>query len=238
MRSDTSFANWRILWSRCENGRWSPPLPPPFASAPPAKDADPFVTGDGQQIYFISTRQSVGGREEFDIWTARRRSDGAWGEAQRLPEPVNSPGSELLPRATTDGRLYFGSDRPGGFGQGDIYIATVRPGGGWSVANAGLPISTAAYEYEADISPDGRSLVVVADRGQRSHLYLYVREQGGWVERGRVRSAEDVFQVGPLLSPRGDRLLFAQADGARSGEIFLVDLAAHPERSWPPTCRK
>jgi hypothetical protein len=45
-----------------------------------------------------------------------------------------------------------------------------------------------------------------------------------------------VFQVGPLLSPRGDRLLFAQADGERSGELFLVDLVAEPDRDWPPRC--
>src|SRR3546814_8072673 len=42
-------------------------------------------------------------------------------------------------------------------------------------------------------------------------------------ETGRIEAARDVFQVGPLLSPTGDRLLFAQAAGARSGEMYLID---------------
>jgi hypothetical protein len=52
-----------------------------------------------------------------------------------------------------------------------------------------------------------------------------------------VPAREDVFQVGPLLSPRGERLLFAQrADDARSGELFLVDLVPGSTESWPPAC--
>jgi hypothetical protein len=79
-------------------------------------------------------------------------------------------------------------------------------------------------------------MIVVADRGDRSHLYRYERSAQGWTERGRIAAREDVFQVGPLLSPRADRLLFAQADGERSGEWFLIDLAPQPDASWPPSC--
>lgn len=47
------------------------------------------------------------------------------------------------------------------------------------------------------------------------------------------------FQVGPLLSPKADRL-FAQLDEQepeRSGEIFLVDLLPNAAEDWPPRCR-
>ncbi len=47
----------------------------------------------------------------------------------------------------------------------------------------------------------------------------------------------DVFQVGPLLSPGADRLLFAQAHGDRSGELFTFDLKpAGDSPAWPPHC--
>ena len=82
-------------------------------------------------------------------------------------------------------------------------------------SSAGAPVSSAANEYEAEISRDGRVLVVVADRGDRSHLYVYDRQGDAWKERGRVAARDDVFQVGPLLSPDGRRLLFAQADRER-----------------------
>lgn len=237
MRSDRRFRHWRVLMSRCERGAWSAPQTAPFAAQPPALDADPFVTADGRRLYFVSTRQNVDGGDQLDIWMTRRNASDAWEAPQRLPEPVNSPGSELLPRETADGQLYFGSDRAGGYGQGDIYVATLRADGGWTVENAGAPLSTPANEYEADVSHDGRHAVVVADRGTRSHLYRYERRGDAWMELGRVPAFDDVFQVGPLLSPDGRRLLFAQRDGEqRSGELFLIDVAPNADAAWPPRC--
>jgi Tol biopolymer transport system component len=139
-----------------------------------------------------------------------------------------------LPRADRDGRLYFGSDRPGGLGRSDIYVATQASGGKWSVRNVGPPVSSAANEYEAEISPDGRTLIAVIDRGDRSHLYRFERRGEHWIERERIPAHANVFQVGPLLSPNADRLLFAQAEGARSGELFVTDLAQEVDARWPP----
>ncbi|HEY6124739.1 MAG TPA: hypothetical protein VIV63_08815 [Steroidobacteraceae bacterium] len=236
-RANARFGDYRLLVSRCVNGAWSAPEPPSFASKLPVLEADPFVSIDGKQLYFISSRhrQTRPGEEDLDIFVVNRGAHGAWGEPQRLPEPVNSPGAELLPRLLADGRLLFGSSRDGGFGLGDIYIGTFTEGA-WKVANAGPPISTPANEYEAEMSRDGKRLVVVADRGDRSHLYLFRHGESGWAESGKVPARADVFQVGPLLSPRGDRLLFAQAEGTRSGEIFLADLDVKPDTAWPPAC--
>lgn len=241
MRADRAFGAYRLLWSRCEQGRWTTPQPPPFAAPAPAMEADPAFSHDGRRLYFVSTRQAPDHQDDLDIWQVERRPDGGWGEPQRLPPPVNSSASELLPREGSDGRLWFGSSRPGGQGQGDIYTAVRLPGGGWRVDNVGPPISTPANEYEAEPSRDGRTLVVVADRGDRSHLYRFQRGvDGRWVELGRVEARADVFQVGPLLSPRGERLLFAQADPAEggrwSGEWFLADLEAAATEAWPPAC--
>lgn len=244
MRADRTFARYRLLWSHCVQGRWTAPEPPPFAAAPPIQEADPFVSADGRRLYFVSSRhqpQAAPAAADLDIFVVERGADGRWGEARRLPEPVNSPASELLPREDAQGRLLFGSSRPGGLGHGDIYQATPQPGGGWRVANLGAPVSSAANEYEAELSRDGRTLVVVADRGDRSHLYRYrLGDDGRWVEQGRVPARAEVFQVGPLLSPRGERLLFAQADGEgggeRSGELFLVDLVPGTKEDWPPRC--
>jgi Tol biopolymer transport system component len=235
MHSNPRFEQYRVLWSRCRNGAWTPPEPPPFAAPASVLEADPFVTADGKRLYFISSREKQD-PDDLDIWYVDREPDGRWLRAQRLPEPVNSTGAERLPRATADGRIYFGSDRPGGFGQGDIYVATRERDDKWSVTNVGAPVSTAAFEYEAEVSQDERTMIVVADRGDRSHLYRFQKIDGQWTEQGRIPARPDVFQVGPLLSPRGDRLLFAEATGEFSGEIFLIDLSANPDKSWPPSC--
>jgi hypothetical protein len=39
-----------------------------------------------------------------------------------------------------------------------------------------------------------------------------------------------------MLSPRGDRVLFAQADGDQSGELFVADLRPGATQEWPPAC--
>ena len=235
MSSDPAFSRYRLLWSSCSDGQWSAPRKPAFAAHDDVLEGDPFVTADGQRLYFISTRQNDK-KDDFDIWYVDREADGSFKTARRLPEPVNSLDVELLPRMTADGHLYFGSDRPGGHGLMDIYVANHDAKGEWQVENVGAPVNTAASEYEADVSQDGQTLIVVANRNQRSHLYRYSLVQSSWKERGQIPAREDVFQVGPLLSPKADRLLFAQADGQRSGELFLIDLVPNPDRNWPPVC--
>ncbi|ANF54896.1 hypothetical protein DA69_09145 [Brevundimonas naejangsanensis] len=231
--ADRNFRNYRILKTTCEDGDWSAPVPAPFGLPLPIIEADPFVTPDGRRLYFISSRHAPA-REDFDIWYVERGPEGGWGPAVRLPEPVNSEQAELLPRVTADGTLYFGSDRPGGFGQSDIYVANEDRPGHWTVRNVGPPVSTAANDYEADVTFDGRSMVLVSDRGAKSHLYQFIRRDGGWTEVGRGPGRDDVFQVGPIQSPDGDRLLFAEADSQRSGEVYLFDLRPDTDQSWPP----
>jgi Tol biopolymer transport system component len=236
-RADRQFDNYRLLYSRCERGQWSAPVEPTFAASSGVLEADPAFSPDGRRLYYVSARDRP---DDLDIWKVERRPDGRWGEPQRLPEPINTPQTELLPRELGDGRLLFGSNRPGGPGGRDLYVATPQADGGWKVKPLPAPVNTAGDEYEADLSRDGRVMVVVANRGERSHLYLFDRADDGdrdsWHERGRVPARDDVFQVGPLLSPDGKRLLFAQADGERSGEIFLAELQPGAA-DWPPACK-
>src|SRR5688572_22334291 len=107
MLSDRRFRNYRLMWSRCERGAWTAPQPVPFGAPAPIIEADPFVTHDGRRLYFISARHDPK-NEDFDIYFVERLAEGGWSEPQRLPEPVSSPGAELLPRADASGRLWFG----------------------------------------------------------------------------------------------------------------------------------
>lgn len=235
LAADARFRGWRLLVSRCVDGAWSTPAPPSFAGPAGSFDADAGFTPDGRGVYFVSTRHDPAG-EDFDIYYAARAADGSFAKPVRLPAPVNSPQSELLPRVDAAGNLYFGSSRPGGLGQGDIYVAQQSPDGAWQVRNLGAPVSTAANEYEAEVSRDGGTLILVADRGDRSHLYHFRKQGGAWRELGRIPARADVFQVGPLLSPGAEKLLFAQAAPGRSGEIYLARLKPGSREAWPPAC--
>ncbi|WCM29395.1 hypothetical protein NDN01_11145 [Sphingomonas sp. QA11] len=235
MSADKNFTKWRLLSSRCDGEKWTRPVPPSFAAPAPVIEADPGYTPDGNGLYFVSARDDPA-NEDFDIWYVARSADGGWGEPERLPAPVNSAQSELLPRADASGRLYFGSSRPGGHGESDIYLAERRRDGGWKVRNVGAPVSTPANEYEAEISHDGKTMILVADRGDRSHLYRFEATESGWREVGKVPAFANVFQVGPLLAPDASAVLFAQADGARSGEIFHFQLKDSVSAKWPIAC--
>ena len=237
MRADRGFDNYRILQSICTDGRWSTPVEPSFSAAPGIYDADPVLSPDGSKVFFVSTRHRFAevGNDDFDIFFSEQQPDGAWGPATRLPEPVNSGASELLPRLDGAGRLYFGSSRPGGRGGSDIYVATRSVGGTWAVSNVAA-VNTPAAEYEADVSWDGRQIAVVSDREGKSRIHLYTRDGTDWRPIGRVHAREEVFQVGPLWSPDGRRLMFSQDAGEDSGEIYVVDTAENPDERWPPGC--
>lgn len=237
MRADPAFSRYTLLSSRCAPQGWTRPAPPSFALPGKADEGDPFITRDGRRLYFISTRTAEGKPgKDFDIWYVEREAL-AWGKPVRLPAPVNSPHAELMPRVLEDGSIYFGSDRPGGLGGNDVYVARALPGGGWQVDNLGPEVNSAANDYEVEVRFDERALVLVSDRDRRSHLYRFEKDGNGrWVSLGRLPAREDVFQVGPLFSPKGDRVLFAQADGKRSGELFVADLRSNPDRAWPPAC--
>lgn len=236
MRANRAFSEYTLLRSRCATSGWEAPQPVPFGLPAPVSEGDPFVARDGRRLYFISTRPAPGKQgNDLDIWVVERNDRGDWGNPVRLPEPVNSPHAELMPRVTADGRIYFGSDRPGGMGGNDVYLASPLAKGKWEVSNLGADVNSPSNDYEAEVSVDEKQMVLVSDREGRSHLYRFERTDGRWHARDRIPARNDVFQVGPLLSPRGDRLLFAQADATRSGEMFLADLTPAPDRTWPPS---
>jgi hypothetical protein len=87
-------------------------------------DARPNVRKDGLEIVFDSTRP--GGLGGPDIWSASRPDlQSGWSEPVNLGPNVNSESGETRASLSWDGEtLQFGSNRPGGEGNSDIYFST------------------------------------------------------------------------------------------------------------------
>ncbi|MFL6730205.1 MAG: TolB family protein [Sphingomicrobium sp.] len=227
VRSTPEFRGWRLKVSRCTTTGWSAPADPPLAGN--GVEADPWFSPDGRTLWFISSRTTDGVKGRgIDIWRATRGRAGRWSTPERLPEPINSPGNEWYPRVDRDGWLYFGSDRPGGFGKTDIWRARAKRGR-WMVENAGPNINSDGDEYEALPNPDGKWLLLSADGYYRSE-----RAGPGWSKRvrlGREINANG-SEIGAAFSPSGRSWLFARSlDDGRSGELLLVG-----KENWPKPC--
>ena len=88
-------------------------------------DRRPTLRFDGLEIIFFSDRPgSLGGA---DLWASTRESIfDTWSMPVPLGPSINSPWNAAPSYLSSDGRLLFmTSDRPGGFGSGDLYV-TIR----------------------------------------------------------------------------------------------------------------
>lgn len=87
--------------------------------------------------------------------------DGKWCEPKALPAIINLPNvSTKQPSISADGRtLYFTSNRAGGYGGYDIWMATQDDNGTWGgVRNLGASINTAWEEQSPFIHFDNKTL--------------------------------------------------------------------------------
>jgi len=148
--TDPNPAAPRLQAMSFANSEWSEPenLGAPVNSA--AGDMNPALSPDELSLYFVSTR--AGGFGGADIWVARRPSlDSPWEEPVNLGPGVNGPGIEASPSISIDGHLlFFSSDRPGGQGSNDIYVARRADKNddlSWGPAtNLGPDVNTAGFE--------------------------------------------------------------------------------------------
>lgn len=97
-------------------------------------------------------------------------SQGGWSEPVHLGPPVNLPG-RLCGDACISPEgdfLIFTTERPGGYGQGDLVISYQKPDGSWTnPKNLGPRINTEAREFAPTLSSDGK--------------YLFFTRRKGWV---------------------------------------------------------
>lgn len=122
----------------------------------------PCLSKDGLSLYFACS-DCPGGLGGNDIYVSRRASvDEPWGPPENLGPTVNTAYSEGNPRLSMDGHsLYFGSNRPDGYGGDDIYVSrrhNKRDDFGWRLpVNLGPGVNTSANESQPSLFEDEAS---------------------------------------------------------------------------------
>lgn len=111
----------------------------------------------------------------------------AWSAPVNMGASINTTSNELHPALSGDGlTLFFSSDRPGGLGGSDLWVAH-RPNrnADWAPAqNLGPGISTAGDEFGVELSPDGHWLFFCTDglpdsKGNNLNVFTTFREDTG-----------------------------------------------------------
>jgi len=147
-----------ILTADRTAGGWTAPNIASFSGV--YSDSDPFVTPYGERLYFSSNRPGgiLADTPLNDIWIVERTASG-WGVPYNAGPNVNSAANELYASADVQGNLYFASDRDGG--QWDLYRSLRRSDGSFAPAQKlpGQPNHPNRWEFNPEISPDGRTLL-------------------------------------------------------------------------------
>jgi serine/threonine protein kinase/Tol biopolymer transport system component/tetratricopeptide (TPR) repeat protein len=213
-----------VLKRTCVEADWGPPENVGPGVNGPKGDNVAAISADGLTLYFGSERS--GGYGKGDLYMAIRASKSApWGQAVNLGPDINTSAVEGVPCISPDGlELYFVSDRPGGYGQPDIYVArrgTTNDAWGKPV-NLGPVVNSPYAEAEVSLSPDGLLLFFAG------HWFVGAPRPGGyggsdlWMTRRATISSSwqapvnlgplvngPAHELGPRMSPDGSTLYFA-----------------------------
>ncbi len=162
------------LWTaeRAGDG-WSEPrpLPPPVNVGGTARS----TLARGDVLYFGSFRRGTG-----VVGRSVRRGGAEWSEPEVLP--FNDRHAQICSYIDPEDRfLVFESNRPGGFGGFDLYVAFHAKDGSWGPAvNLGDRVNSAGNDWFASMSSDGRCFFFTSDRGGNDDVY--------WIDAGAVEA--------------------------------------------------
>lgn len=176
---------WVIVVSRLRGGRWTEPEVTSFSGQ--WDDADPFVSPDGQRLFFISNRPTSGdkARRDHDIWMVERRADGGWSEPRNLGPNVNSERNEWYPSVAANGTLYLSTVRADGRGN-DLHRSRLVNGEYQPLEALPEPLNSRYSENDAFVAPD-ESYIVFTGYGRpdsfgNGDLYISRRTGDAWSE--------------------------------------------------------
>jgi hypothetical protein len=159
---------------RGADGRFAMPVNMGFNDA--QADCCMMTWAPGQFVY---QRTQAPNSALTDIYFVRRVNR-QWLRESAGPAVNGAASSESNPHVTADGRLlFFTSNRAGGFGQHDLYVAARGADGSWGeVQNLGAAINTPDSEDQVWVSRDQQTIYFNREPGP--HVLTSRRTASGW----------------------------------------------------------
>jgi len=200
-----------------------------------AWDSGPAISADGLSLFFTSMRP--GGHGDQDIYmTTRPTKDDPWGTSVNLGAPVNTSSQDGEPYISADGlELYFVSARPGGYGNGDMYVTTrsAKDDPWGTPVNLGPIVNTLGWEGSPHLSSDGRTIFHYGfnrpGHPDNTDIWMTTRstENDDWANSVKLGSEVNgsAADTSPCISHDGSVLYF---QSWRSGNTGLWQVSIDP----------
>lgn len=177
-------------------------------------DREPWITADGNTIYFKSDRLATSSPRNANDLFVTRKLNGVWTEPELIGFPISTnAGNEHCPAILQDGvTLCFASAREGGYGGSDIYCSQQDDNGNWmEPINQGPNINTAAQEFHFSQDKNGMVYFTSNRPGGFGGMDLYGSMQLG------PNSWGPASNLGPQVNTAGADMCPALPPG---GETF------------------
>lgn len=177
---------------------------------------DPFLSPDGQRLYFISNRAMDGEGEpkDIDIWYAEREGTG-WSEPINAGPNINSDSEEYYISFTKGGTMFFSTDK--NQSHHDVYYSKNIDGEFQEAIQMGKSINTQHYEADVFVDPNEEYLIFCATRPDglgRGDLYIsFKKEDGSWSQSMNMGEAVNTehHELCPFVTHDGKYLFFTSS---------------------------
>jgi len=221
-----------IFMSTKENGQWGTPvnLLPQLGIDGDCETTS--LSSDGKELY-LYREDDLDGNLYVSYF-----EDGSWSKIQKLGENINTEYWESHAFIAHGGeKLYFTSNRPGGYGDLDIYVSQRQNDGSWGQpTNLGPTINTPWREDTPFLTDDGESLFFSSEghynMGGYDVLVAY-RTTNGWTEPQNLGYPINTTDHDRFFVPveKGNKAFYARyhnnPPGGRDIFRYRIDLPAH-----------
>ncbi len=197
--------------SRTEDGGWTAPVPIDSALISEYNEGTCTISADGRTLVFTSCMRKDG-FGSCDLYLTKKLGN-AWATPKNMGPRINSKAWDSQPALSADGRtLYYVSNRKGGIGKRDIWLAHFSDVGGWSnPTNLGRAINTTEDDISPFIHVNGQTLYFATNgRAGFGGFDIYFSEKS--IEK-KMWSKPQNFGF-PINTHNDELAMFITADGA------------------------
>lgn len=232
----------QILTTKLKDGIWTKPELATFSEIGFDDDC-PFISPDGNKLFFVSRRPLMLGAEKSEkenIWYVTREGN-TWGKPVSI-EVVNSLKMHWQLSVDKKGDLYFGARDPEELHGGEIFCSKFENGKYTKPEKLSKNINSEHSEGSPYISPDGNYLLFDrSSQGMDMGLFISFRNNdGSWTEATAIAETAGINPQSrcAYVTPDGKFLFYINWYAGQSAAYWVNAGFIEQMKSNPPTPEK